>query len=192
MAVPIAAKKTPNGAVASRGLAIGAIAPVLSSSRTSTFPLAYSARAANRVPAGRKTMNAKNTVAKNPTTVHWPYSSPMTLKVNSAPHAIRMATTIKFKATCTQNSWVTLDFFAVSVMTVTPFIFPPRLWLFPAARLCCFLAQIPFAQHRLVDLADRGQRQLLDDRDPIGDRELRDDALVDIGFDMRANDLFCG
>ena len=75
-------------------------------------------------------MNAKKTVAKNPTTVHWLYSSPMTLKVNSAPHAISIATTIKFKATCTQNSWVTLDFLVVSVMIATPFFFGPAFGRF--------------------------------------------------------------
>ena len=54
-------------------------------------------------------MKAKNTVAKKPTTVHSLYSSPMTLKVRSAPHAIRTATTMKFSATCCQNSCRTLN-----------------------------------------------------------------------------------
>jgi len=49
--VPTAAKATPKGAVSSRGFAIGAIAPVFSSSRISTLSLANSARAANSVPA---------------------------------------------------------------------------------------------------------------------------------------------
>ena len=49
-------------------------------------------------------MKAKNTVAKKPMTVHSLYSSPINLKVNSAPHAIRTATTTKCNATCSQNS----------------------------------------------------------------------------------------
>ena len=55
-------------------------------------------------------MKAKNTVAKKPTTVHWLYSSPIALKVSSAPNAIRTATTTKVKPTCSQNSWLTLNF----------------------------------------------------------------------------------
>ena len=68
-------------------------------------------------------MKAKNTVAKKPTTVHSLYSSPMTLKVNSAPHAISTATTTKFKATCSQNRRPTLIFWCASLMTVTPLFF---------------------------------------------------------------------
>src|SRR5208337_601683 len=190
MAVPTAAKTTPRGAVLSSGCAIGAIAPGFSSAKTSTLPLANSARAANRVPAGRKTMKAKNTVAKNPTTVHALYSSPITLKVNSAPAAISTATTIKFNATCSQNRLLTLSFFVV--MTAAPLLFAAPPSLFPLTALRGFVAQMPFAQHSLVDLADRGQRQLLDHHDPIRDRELRDDALVDIRPHVGANGLFPG
>ena len=52
--------------------------------------------------------------------------------------------------------------------------------------------QSPFAQHDLVDLADRGQRQLLDEQDAIGDREFRDDALVDVSAHVGANGLLRG
>ena len=57
----------------------------------------------------------------NPKTVHWLYSSPITSNVSSAASAIKMATTMKVTATCSQNSRFTVDFLVVCDMTTPPF-----------------------------------------------------------------------
>ena len=92
-----AASTTPSGIVFAKGLAIGSMAPVFSLSATVTLPPANSAREANSVPAGRKTMKEKKTAAMNPNAVYAVYSTAWTLKTSSAASTIKIATTTKFR-----------------------------------------------------------------------------------------------